>query len=199
MTIRRGEEWGTTVPRPPGLVVLASDAALAEYVAAGGESPCTLSGGDIHRSLGSPAERDPVMRLPMDALEVELDGRRILAVAHVVVRPSGRLGWWRGPLLAVMNTDHVGEWNVAPRAHPDDGRFDVVEVSPSMRLRDRWQARARLAQGTHLPHPDITVRTADTAEWAFERPRLVVVDGVPRGTVNGLVVRLSPDRFAIHV
>jgi hypothetical protein len=199
VTIRRGEEWGTTVPRPPDLVVLTSDAALAEHVAAGNESSCTVAGGDIHRSLGSPDERDPVQRLPMDALEVELDGRPLLAVAHVVVRMPGRLGWWRGPLLAVMNTDHVGEWNVAPRAHPDDGRFDVVEVSPAMRLRDRWQARGRLAQGTHVPHPDITVRTADAAEWAFDRPRLVVVDGVARGTVSRLAVRLSPDRFAIHV
>jgi hypothetical protein len=199
MTIRRGEEWGTTVPRPTGLVTLDSDAALAAHVRAGTPAPCTLAGGDIHRSLGSPAVRDPVQLLPMDALEVELDGRRLLAVAHVVARRPGRLGWWRGPVLAVMNADHVGDWNVAPRAHPNDGRFDVVEVSPSMRLRDRWHARSRLSQGTHVPHPDITVRSADAADWAFDRPRLIVVDAVERGLATRLTVRVSPDRFAIHV
>jgi hypothetical protein len=199
MTIRRGEQWGTAVPRPAGLVTLRSDAALAEHVRSGATAPCTLAGGDVHRSLGSPAERDPVQLPTMDALDVELDGRGLLAVAHVLARLPGRLGWWHGPLLAVTNVDHVGDWNVAPRAHPNDGRFDVVDVSASMRLRDRLQARSRLSRGTHVPHPDITVRATDAAEWTFDRPRLVVVDGVERGLVTRLGVRVSPDRFAIHV
>lgn len=199
MTIRRGHEWGETVARPDDLLVAHGDAELAELVGGNGDRPLTVDGGDLFRSLGAPAPRDPVQRLPMDALTVTIDGRELLAVAHVLARPVSRAGWWRGPLLAVMNADHAGDWNVAPRAHPNDGRFDVVEVDAGMRWRDRWQARGRLPQGTHVPHPDIAVRTATEAEWSFARPMRVAVDGVHRGNATRLAVRISPDHFAIHV
>lgn len=196
MTIRRGEEWGATVPRPADLVVAASDAELARLVSADPTGTYGLSGGDLFRALGEPAPRDPVQRLPVDAFEVVIDGGpAVLAVAHVVARR----GWWRGPLLAVMNADHVGTWNVAPRAHPNDGRADVVEVAASMSVRHRWQARTRLPQGTHVPHPAITVTTTTGATWTFDRPARVWVDGVARGRARSLAVRVRPDHFAIHV
>ena len=31
-----------------------------------------------------------------------------------------------------MNVDRLGHWDVAPRAHPNDGRVDVVEVDAAM-------------------------------------------------------------------
>lgn len=196
MTIRRGEAWGETVARPAGLVVAASDAELARLVAADPAGTYGLSGGDIFLSLGAPAARDPVQRLPMDALAVQLGGgNEILAVAHVVARR----GWWRGPLLAVMNADHVGAWNVAPRAHPNDGKVDAVEVDASMSLRHRWQARGRLPQGTHVPHPEITVRTLTESSWTFLMPTEVSIDGVPYGRAVRIAVRVLPDHFAIHV
>lgn len=196
MTIRRGEEWGATVARPAGVVVADSDAELASLVRRDPSGVYGLSGGDIFRSLGSPAPRDPLQRLPMDALEVRLDDREpTLAVAHVVARR----GWWRGPLLAVMNADHVGDWNVAPRAHPNDGRADAVEVDPAMSLRHRWQARSRLTQGTHVPHPSITVRTLTEATWTFPRPVDVQLDGVAHGRAARISVTVLPDHFAIHV
>jgi diacylglycerol kinase family enzyme len=136
-----------------------------------------------------------VQRLPVDALLVELDGRPLLAVAHVVAMRS----WWLGGVLAVMNCDHVGTWDMAPRAHPNDGRFDVVELTSTMRLRDRYQARTRVVHGTHVPHPDIAVRTATEGSWAWRRPMPVRVDGVVQGSVSELVVRIAPDHFAIHV
>lgn len=196
MTIRRGEEWGVTVARPAGLVVAPSDAELAALVASDPAGVYGVSGGDIFRSLGSPTPRDPLQRLPMDALEVQLDDRDpVLGVAHLVARR----GWWRGPLLAVMNADHVGEWNVAPRAHPNDGKGDSVEVAATMSLRHRWQARSRLPQGTHVPHPSITVRTFTESAWTFLRPADVWIDGVARGRAGRIAVRVLPDHFAIHV
>lgn len=195
MTIQRGQEWGVTVERPGALMAAADDADLARLVLADRHGCYGLSGGDLFRSLGSPDPRDPVQRLPIDALAVTIDDREALAVAHVIVRR----GWWRGGLLAVMNADHVGAWNVAPRAHPNDGRFDVVEVDAAMSLRHRWQARGRLPHGTHLPHPDIAVRTATEASWAFPRPRRVWIDGVAAGAVSRLAVSVLPDHFEIHV
>lgn len=195
MTIQRGQEWGVAVPRPDGLTVAGADAELARLVDRDPHGRFGLSGGDLFRSLGSPEPRDPMQRLPMDALAVSVDGRELLAVAHVVARR----GWWTGPLLAVMNADHVGEWNVAPRAHPNDGRADVVEVDATMPVRHRWQARGRLPHGTHVPHPDIHVRTTAEESWTFDRGTRVRVDGVDVGMVTHLVVRVLPDHFEIHV
>jgi hypothetical protein len=194
VTIRPGEEWGTEVDRPPELVTVSGDAALAERLLTDERPPLAVSAGDLHRALGSPGERKVVQRVPIDRLQVTADGRRLSAVAHVVAR--GR--WWRGPIIAVMNVDHLGRWNVAPRAHPNDGRFDVVEVAATMSLRRRWQARSRLPLGTHVPHPEIAVRTATHAEWLFDRPLQLWLDGERHGSVGRLSVTIEPDAFALH-
>ena len=136
-----------------------------------------------------------MQRLPLDALRVRLDDVDMLAVAHVVARH----GWWRGPLLAVLNCAYIGDWNVAPRAHPNDGRFDVVEVSAAMSVRQRLQARRRLPLGTHVPHPQIAVRTAESAVWQFDTPRDVYVDSVARGRATRLEIVIAPDHFSIHM
>ena len=198
MTIRKGEEWGSPVSSLTNLVVAGSDAELAQLVARDAGPAYGLSGGDLHRSVGAPprpgAGRE-VRRLPLDALQVRVDDHVTLAVAHVVARN----GWWRGPLLAVLNSPYVGDWNAAPRAHPNDGRFDVVEVSEAMSIRQRLQARRRLSLGAHVPHPGIAVRTGENAVWTFERPRDVYVDGVVRGRATRLEITICPDHFSIHI
>jgi len=195
MTIRKGEQWGRSVGRPERLTLADSDQALAEMIAAGDDRPVGVSGGDLYRSVGAPGERESVMRLPIDALRVNADGASYVAVAHVLVRRS----WWWGGIVAIMNVDHLGEWNVAPRAHPNDGRFDVLEVDPHMTLRERLQARRRLEQGTHLPHPRIATRSGTEATWEFRRPQRLWIDGVRTGYVRRFSVEIEPDGFAIHV
>jgi putative lipid kinase YegS-like protein len=194
MTIRKGEEWGSPVSRPADLVIAAGDAELARLIAADPSGAYGLGGGDLFRSLGSPPLRASMQLLPVDALRVRVDDQELLAVAHVVAR----IGWWRGPLLAVCNCAYLGAWNVAPRAHPNDGHFDVVEVAETMSLRQRWQARRRLPLGTHLPHPAIAVRTAESAAWSFDPPRTIYLDGVERGRASRLEITISPDHFSIH-
>lgn len=195
MTIQKGAEWGTPIERPDDLVVANSDAELAALVGTGTVRSLGLAGGDLHRSLGSPGPRQQMRRLPVDALMVEIDEARSLAVAHVVARRS----WWRGTVLAVMNCDHVGVWNVAPRAHPNDGRFDVVEAAPTMPLRSRLQARTRLASGTHVPHPKVSVTTATQRSWRFETAMRIWVDGVEHERCTRLSVAIAPDHFEICV
>lgn len=195
MTVRKGEEWGTQVSRPPNLVSAATDAELARLVDADPGGAFGLSGGDLYRSLGSPPSRAVMQLLPMDALHVRVDDEdELLAVAHVVARD----GWWRGPLLGALNCAYVDTWNVAPRAHPNDGHFDIVEVSRAMSVRQRWQARRRLPLGTHLPHPAIAVRTAESSAWTFEPSRDIYVDGVRRGRASRLAITIAPDHFSIH-
>ncbi len=195
MTIRKGEQWGTTVPRPEHLRIASTDRELAGLVAAGVEQPLGVSGGDVFGTVGAAAVRDPMQRLPMDVLRVQADGLSHCAVAHVIVRRS----WWRGGILAVHNVDHVGHWNIAPRAHPNDGRFDVVEVDARMPIRQRLQARRRLAQGTHVPHPMISTRTGTRESWHFDLPQRLFVDGEHVGSAQDLTVTIEADAFSIHV
>ncbi|MAT03984.1 MAG: hypothetical protein CL424_02950 [Acidimicrobiaceae bacterium] len=109
-----------------------------------------------------------------------------------------RRSWWRGRVVACMNVDHLGDWNVAPRAHPNDGRLDIVECSPTMPLRARWAARRRLVAGTHVPHPDIEVGRVRERSWTFARPHRVWIDGVDVGRTEMLTVRCLDDRFVVH-
>src|SRR5687767_8881855 len=89
VTIRKGEPCGAATPRPPDLVVAASDAELAQLVERDPAGAFGLGGGELHRSLGAPPAREPMQRLPMDALVVHTGDGRWLAVAHVVARK----GW----------------------------------------------------------------------------------------------------------
>ena len=105
MTIRRGEDWGEVVALPAGVVEVTSDAELAAHVAGGDVRALRLVGGDLLATLGGPTSGPSARRLPIDAISVDADGRRLTAVAHVVVR--GRT-WWRGPIVAVLNADRIG-------------------------------------------------------------------------------------------
>jgi hypothetical protein len=195
MTIRKGQPWGDPVERPADLLVTASDAELSAALDGGPDRPIGVSAGDLHRSLGSPPDRREMQRLPIDAIVVTVDGHRYTAVAHMVVRRS----WWRGRVVAAMNVDHLGSWNVAPRAHPNDGRLDLIEVDAAMGPRERWQARARLPSGTHVPHPRIRTWTATEAAWEFDRPQAVWVDGVRVAAARSVTVAVAPDAFVVVV
>lgn len=197
MTIRPGEEWGRRVSRPAGLRVFSTDAALAAAVAADPAGEYAVSGGDLHRSLGSPAvgERTELQRVTIDLLRVDADGREHVAVAHAVLRRS----WWRGRTIAAMNVDHLGGWCVAPRAHPNDGRLDVVEAGPGLSFRDRIKARSRLPHGTHVPHPEIDVSSRDRVAWTFAEPLGLWLDAVRQGSARRVTVRVEPDAFALHI
>lgn len=194
MPIRRGEPWGHERERPRDAVVVTNDAELASLAECDGRHGAVIvAGGDLWRSLGAPADRDPVQLLPIDLLEVVVDGDRHLAAAHVLARTS----WWRGPILAVLNVGSMGDWEVAPRAHPNDGRMDVVQVDESMSIRQRWVARSRLPLGTHLPHPAISVRSLREGSWHFDRAVRVWLDGRPIGSARSIEVRVLPDALTI--
>ena len=198
MTIRPGETWGEAVPVPAELVDVAGDADLAAHVARRDPRAVRLVDGDLLRTLGGRSVGPQLQRFPIDVLHVEADGRVLTAVAHVIVHDR-RWHGWRGPIIAVMNADRRGRWDIAPRAHPNDGRVDVVEVDPAMSGRARWQARRRLPTGTHVPHPTIHLTRAAERTWRFDRPLGLWVDSVGQGTVRGLRIRVEPDGAVIHI
>jgi hypothetical protein len=159
-----------------------------------------LLGGSMMRAVGGSGDAGRLERevaiLPVDLVRVTLDGSRtVWAAAHVVVRRT----WWRGRVVAAMNAQFLGDFDVTPRAHPNDGKVDVLDVAASMPVRERWQARGRLPSGTHLPHPAISVRQLTTVELGFDRPMRVWADGVAVGSATTVSLEVEPDAYLVCV
>lgn len=205
MTIRKGAAWGETGGLPAGGVVVRSDAEARAVVTAARRAgdpvpPLGLAGGDLCRTLGGRGDEgrirsDAGVRLPVDLATVLVDGRQYWFVAHLVARRS----WWRGRIVAAMNAEFVGSWDVAPRAHPDDGLLDVLDVSPAMPPLDRLRARGRLPSGSHVPHPAIAVARRPALQVTFDRPTPVWLDGERVGEGRDLSLRVEPDALVCVV
>ena len=202
MTISKGSDWGRPVPRPDDLRIAATDAELAAQLTDGTDRPVAVAGGDLFRTMGSRpiGDREELMAFPVDLVDVSLDGGAgYVGVAHVVARlPARRGGAWRGPILAVMNAEFIGEFDVAPRGHPNDGRVETLLVDESMSVRQRMASRRRLLNATHLPHPRIATRPVRSATYDFDVQLRVFVDGVDVGTAHSITVTVRPDAAIVH-
>ena len=197
MPIRKGEPWGAPGGLPPDGVVVRSDAearAVATAARRQGAAvpPLGLLGGDLCRTLGGTGDEarlrtEAATRLPVDLGAVLLDGRLHWFVSHLVVRRS----WWLGRVVVVMNGQFIGPWDVTPRGHPNDGRLDLLDAD--LPVGERLKVRARLAAGTHLPHPGIEERHVAAVQIDLVRPTPVWLDGERVGAFRTLSVRTEPD------
>lgn len=202
MTIEKGKRWGVPGGLPDDGVVVRSDAearAVVEEARRAGfpPPPLGLLGGDLCRTVGGTGDEGRLgsgeaVRFPVDLGEALIDGHRFLFVAHVVARNRS----WTRAFLA-MNAEFVGSWDVAPRAHPNDGLLDAFHVR--LAFRDLPPVRARLPLGAHLPHPGIREQRGPTVEVELDRTLAVWVDGERVGTARALSVRLEPDALTVVV
>lgn len=238
MTIRKGTSWGEPGELDPGAPTAADDSSLVEAALAAGwsEHPGNdgattqvgITGGDLHRSLGSPrhTERElragEGMRLPVDLGAVELldpapgaaDAQApsrggppathyfcahlvCIALSGIRARAGRKL---RRHLFAqhtilVMNVPFMGDDNIAPRAHPNDGALDLIEGR--LPRWDRIRALRRLPTGTHVPHPELAQRRVRSAELGTGEPLQVFADGRLLGTASRLRVRCVPDALVV--
>jgi hypothetical protein len=196
-------DWGAPGPLPDDGVVVRSDGEARQVVTAarrdGTPVPALgLLGGDLCRTLGGTGDEGRLrsgeaMTFPCDLGAVLLDGRLQWFVASLVARGP----WWKGRAWLAMNAAWLGTWNVAPRAHPDDGLVDTFDahIAPGQRL----AVRRRLPLGAHLPHPGITERRAKAVQIRLDRPLPVWLDGTAVGEARDVSVRVEPDALTIVV
>lgn len=200
--IERGADWGRIVARPHDLRVVADDAELAAALVDGSDQPTAPASGDLHRTVGGRdvSGLDEILELPVDLLRITLDDdtRHIGCASVVLRRPWWRGGWWRGDVVMVMNAEFLGEWHVVARGHPNDGRAESCSWSGDFGIRQRIEARRRLPTGTHVPHPEITVRSFRNDEWTFPSPIEVVVDGRRLGRSRRVAVDVLADAATIY-
>ena len=203
MTIEKHQRWGTPGPLPGDGVLVRTDAEARRAAEgarrAGAPVPALgLLGGDLCRTVGGKGDEarlhsTEAMTLPTDLGSVLIDGKLHWFTAHLVVRRS----WWRGRVVAVMNAQWIGRWDVAPKSHPGDGLLDVFDGDLS--LDDRLKARKRLPTGTHVPHPGIAQRRVSALQLAFDRPMPIWLDGERVGRASNLSIRVEPDALTCVV
>ena len=197
MPIAKGQPWGAPGALPEGGVVVRSDAearAVVERARRAGDAVPALGlvGGDLCRTVGGRGDEARLgtaeaVTLPFDLGSVLLDGVPHWFVAHLVIRRS----WWSGRVIAVMNAQWIGPWDVAPRSHPNDGLLDVFDGDLS--IDDRLKARRRLVTGTHVPHPGIGQQRVAAVQFELDRPTPVWLDGERVGSARTISARLEVD------
>lgn len=203
MTIEKGKDWGFRGMLEPSAPVVASDADLAALFSESdgevvGPRQVGLLGGDLATTLGARSTESELRTsertlLPIDLASVEIDGRTLVMAASLVVRSS----WWHGPIRAVMNASHFGEWNASPAGHPNDGRVDVIEAN--LKLGDRMKARKRLPAGIHVPHPDISIRRLKHIRWEVTSREQVWIDRLQTQASGSIEVRVHPDATVVVI
>jgi len=200
-----GIDWGTPGEIPATARCAASDAEAAKIFAEfrrSGQpaSPVVLTGGDLARTLGveAPLHPEPLagragVKMHVDVGAALVDGRLHWFVAHLVARKS----WWRGRLLLAANASFLGSWNAAPRSHPGDGRLDVFDTNPPLRV--RLAARQRLLSGSHVPHPRITQRRVTASQHDLNPGLDIRLDGVKIGRARSLSLRVEPGALEVWI
>ena len=98
-----------------------------------------------------------------------------------------------------MTAQYLGDYDVAPRSHPNDGKTDILRVAATMPLRVRIAARRRARTGTHLPHPQLSLSQTAATTLTFDRPLVVWVDGRRWGTARELQLTVEPDAYTGYV
>ena len=207
MTIRRNENWGVAVARPESLVICETDAAASqlatEYFLQQKSIPAiAITRSNLSRALGtkgSVVNSQNMQATPFDLIEITFADdskteQKVLALGFGLLRKS----WWRGDIVAVMNTSFIGDWDCAPRSHPNDGKFDLLTVSSEMKPTQRLIASRRLRLGTHLPHPQISVKQITSFEADCSAKPNLFVDNRKFVCVNQCKFRLLPDALTLY-
>ena len=202
MTISKHGLYGTPVSRPSSLHVLQSDLEIAQhYISGDTATTCTVTQGSIAQSLGISSGRiqDPEPNQQMTLVNIDLlqiDYRtttslnananakssttsRIVVAGSIAIQHRTLLS----TCLILSNSGLLRSRDVLPRAHPNDGFVDVLEVDPKISIRQRAIAWRRSATGSHLPHPSFRVSRSIDFQWSGS-PAHMIADGV---TYKGVV------------
>ena len=172
--IERGEQWGVPTTCTPSDVMVTGDYELSLSTT---DSRLIVCGGDIAHSLGDPQPPivgDNCTEVPIDALRVLITLRNgtthsYIAASHVMIGE-----WLRGRLVCVSNSGFIGTRNVSPRAHPNDGLFDVMILAPVSKI-EFLKVFPKVFSGKHISHPAVTIRRC--REITIEADAIAYSDG----------------------
>ena len=206
MIIKKGDNWGELVGRPRELKIFETDALLGDFL---GRDPSldrarsnfAILKSNAARGLGLSGARPEarqMLRTSFDLIEIQ---------GHEKEGPFTRLcvgyailgnGFFRGRTVGIFNVSFCGGRDWAPRAHPNDGKLDVLRISPEMKVPQRILAYRRMKTGSHLPHPQISYH--QSGEYLFDEARAtrLTVDSVKMGLVEECSFRVIADALTLY-
>lgn len=183
------ENWTEYGSISRDLPIAKTDRELIEYYKAG-ERVIRLEAGNLCRTLGGrgymkTANRDEGTICSVDLGRVTCDDLNEYFVSHCVVRrhrlvPKGFL---------IMNAEWYKERRVAPRAHPSDGKLNMIKSS--LDFRQFVFAYQKSRSGDHLPHPNLRMQIIKDHVLSFPSPMLVAVDGVAIGRFSEIDIAIE--------
>ncbi len=74
-----------------------------------------------------------------------------------------------------MNSQFYKNRRVAIRGHPSDGKLDVI--SSELNFRQYMLASKLSESGSHMPHPDIDIKSTGQHSFSFQRDMRIYTDG----------------------
>jgi YegS C-terminal NAD kinase beta sandwich-like domain len=216
--IEKGRPWERPASGPAEWQVEGDDATLAAAVRDHPGARIEFrpgAGSDLARALGLHAGGGTALELGLDGLRVLADDRELFAVNMVVVgaAPDRTGRFTRAPEVrvrvdervahdgratgvVVASGQHLRGADVVPRGHPGDGLIEVQVYAVGRGA--RAGVRARLPQGVHLPHPDITQTRGRHVEVRADRgPVPLEVDGVAVPPAALVTVDVVPGAFVL--
>jgi|LauGreSuBDMM15SN_2_FD.fasta_scaffold09787_2 hypothetical protein len=209
MTIRKGEQWGESCSAPSGLIEFSDERALGTHIRDGGVlAAAVLKSGTLTQALGvnsALGERSQI-KVVIDLIKIrfiDVAGleRTDLAVGSVLIRKKS----WLGEICIASNSGYLGSRELMPKAHPNDGVFDLLIVHRAMGLKDRLQALRRVKTSNHIPHPDLSLKQVSVFAWPSDqdgptsaRCRLNV-DGENLGLVSSVKLEILPDAMTLYI
>jgi diacylglycerol kinase family enzyme len=105
--------------------------------------------------------------------------------------------FFRGAISVVTNSGYWRKHEVAPRAHLNDGKLDIFEVSGAMRWSQRRMMWQKAEVGSHLPHPLLSYSQGEFFHWKGS-PQRLVIDGQFVGMVTNVSCRVQSDCAQVY-
>ena len=202
MNIEKGRSWGSLSPLPPEGVIIKTNKELLEKVndckRQGIDLPTFgLLGGDLWRTLGGRRAEERLYGGEATTLDIDLgcallDGKIFWFCAHMFI--GSKL---KGEKIFISNVAHYGKMNPAPKAHPGDGKFDVLEVKLSPF--QTFKAVKRVSAGTHIPHPGIKYRQVSSEQFSFGKKLSIGIDGKNIGKFSTVSIRIENEALRVVI
>tara|TARA_Y100000741_G_scaffold287773_1_gene227760 strand:+ start:3481 stop:4089 length:609 start_codon:yes stop_codon:yes gene_type:complete len=202
MNIEKGRSWGSLSPLPPEGVIIKTNKELLEKVndckRQGIDLPTFgLLGGDLWRTLGGRRAEERLYGGEATTLDIDLgcallDGKIFWFCAHMFI--GSKL---KGEKIFISNVAHYGKTNPAPKAHPGDGKFDMLEVKLSPF--QTFKAVKRVSAGTHIPHPGIKYRQVSSEQFSFEKKLSIEIDGKNIGKFSTVSIRIENEALRVVI
>ena len=202
MNIEKGRSWGSLSPLPPEGVIIKTNKELLEKVndckRQGIDLPTFgLLGGDLWRTLGGRRAMERLYGGEATTLDIDLgcallDGKIFWFCAHMFI--GSKL---KGEKIFISNVAHYGKTNPAPKAHPGDGKFDMLEVKLSPF--QTFKAVKRVSAGTHIPHPGIKYKQVSSEQFSFEKKLSIEIDGKNIGKFSTVSIRIENEALRVVI